>query len=537
MRSRASAAPSSSTCSPTTTRPRPHPRTPRSPGPTTRLGARVCRSAVAALLAAGDAARERLALEQAERFADRALALAGSDGERLAALELRASALHAAVRSDEAFAAYREGLKLARGLGDAIALSRLRAHAALLCSRYSGAFTDTAWRAPAVELVERGLEEVGERTISFEVGALLIGRSAIGARWFDEPSGREATAERDARRAIEIAEALDSPFLLSHAVEALVEYASRGGFCDAGALGERLVEVCEKMPDRLEAHEGLVTAAISFARAGRYEQSRAVARQATLETVRLSAHHTTHAAAGETFALAHAGRFAELLDVTDRVVDVVRDEGGRLCQMGGVGLAGHALALHERGEPEAAREAMELLWAAPPPRGLVPFRCFTIELLRPLAGLETARDAVASCVMAHTTGSGRLHGSRLELQLMALGSDLSGLEPLIARSRELASRACAPAVAWIADWAEAVSRARAGDGEAAVVQAESATAALAEHGEPYTAARLLVDLLPFLDGELRAPLADRTSERLEAMGALASAAEAAALATALPGVP
>ena len=38
------------------------------------------------------------------------------------------------------------------------AVSRLRAHAALLCARYSGAFSDSAWRGRAVELVKHGLE-------------------------------------------------------------------------------------------------------------------------------------------------------------------------------------------------------------------------------------------------------------------------------------------------------------------------------------------------------------------------------------------
>jgi DNA-binding SARP family transcriptional activator/class 3 adenylate cyclase len=78
---------------------------------------RVRAAAVRALVTAGDQARARLALDHALRFADRALELAASDAERLATLELRASALHAAVRCDEAFAAYRTGLELAKRLG------------------------------------------------------------------------------------------------------------------------------------------------------------------------------------------------------------------------------------------------------------------------------------------------------------------------------------------------------------------------------------------------------------------------------------
>src|SRR5207249_292433 len=75
-----------------------------------------------------------------------------------------------------------------------------------------------------------------------------------------------------------------------------------------------------------------------------------LARDATRESVRMSPHRATHAASAEAHCLAPAGRFEELIEVTPRVVDVVREEGGRLCRTGSVGPAGRALALHERGE-------------------------------------------------------------------------------------------------------------------------------------------------------------------------------------------
>lgn len=67
--------------------------------------------------------------------------------------------------------------------------------------------------------------------------------------------------------------------------------------------------------------------------------------------------------------------------------------------------------------------------------------------------------------------------------------------------------------------------AAAGD-PAAATRATRASHALDEYGEPYTAARLLVDLLPFLDAGLRATLAEDAGGRLKAMGAYASAVEA-----------
>ena len=125
----ATAARSSSTCSRTTTSEPCGPEDVRA-------------KAVAALIEAGHGARRRAATDDAVQFADRALALARQASECLAALELKARALHAAVRADESLAAYQAALDLARG-EDA---ERLRAHATLLCSRYPGAFTRPEWR-------------------------------------------------------------------------------------------------------------------------------------------------------------------------------------------------------------------------------------------------------------------------------------------------------------------------------------------------------------------------------------------------------
>jgi hypothetical protein len=61
-------------------------------------------------------------------------------------------------------------------------------------------------------------------------------------------------------------------------------------------------------------------------------------------------------------------------------------------------------------------------------------------------------------------------------------------------------------------------------------QATRAARGLERHGEAYTAVRLLTDLLPFLDGDQRARLAELAAARLNAMGAVTSAKEATAAA-------
>jgi hypothetical protein len=79
----------------------------------------------------------------------------------------------------------------------------------------------------------------------------------------------------------------------------------------------------------------------------------------------------------------------------------------------------------------------------------------------------------------------------------------------------VAREACAPPLALIADWAEAL---RAGS----LAGAAAATDALDAYGERYTAARLMVDALVRMPD---AALAADVAARLRAMGAHASAAE------------
>ena len=480
-------------------------------------------AAVEALIGAAAAARERLAFEQAVGLADRARSLAATDAERLASVELRASALHAAVRCDEALAAYLAALDLACKLGDKAAYSRLRAHAVLLCARYTGAFASDAWRAPVAELVERGLEDVGETTLSFEAGALLIARAEMSTQWFSTPTGHEGTVEDDLRRAVEIAEAIDSPYLLSHAVDALTDATLRRGFCTQGELAERLITISATLPDPAEAHDGLVSASISFTYAGQYARARELARLATRDAAGLGPHHEVHAAAAEAMSLIPAGRFAELLEVAARVPKIAREEDYR-CGKAAVALAGYALTQFERGDRNTASKALALLEEQLPGQP----RWRAIDMVRPVAGLDRVQRAVASLGNPPGRAIDRLHTLRLDLQLTALAGDWAAVDRLVAEARAVAGRACAPVLRWIADWAQAVALAAAGDGTQAAKRATRAAGALQNYGEPYTGARLLVDLLPFLDLDLRTALAEETAKRLNAMGALASATEAVA---------
>ena len=465
--------------------------------------------AVATLLEAGQAARGRAATDDAVQFADRALALARGADDCLAGLELKARALHAAVKADEALAAYQAAMDLARG-ADA---DRLRAHAILLCSRYPGAFTRREWRDWAVAQIDEGLAGDAEQRDTFEVGALLIGRASM-VRWFVLTPDKQQQAREAAERSIEIADRIDSTRLLSHGLEALGWRDADHGFCLAGDTADRMLELVAKMSDRVEAAETVVIAAICLLRAGRFEEARETAEQATLLARNLSPHRRLHAASAQTTCLLGAGRFAELAVATEDADDLVLHEGSRTCAMASLALAGHAVARFEALDAAGGERAARNVEAIGLNRSDSSFRYRGIEVLRPFVGLERTRARIVTADSVRGMVDG-VHHLRALLQLAVLDEEGEPLDPLLVQARVVAREACAPSLGWIADWAEALR-------DGSLARAAAATAALDAYGEHYTAGRLMVDALVRLDDR---DMAAATAARLEAMGARASAAE------------
>jgi hypothetical protein len=128
-------------------------------------------------------------------------------------------------------------------------------------------------------------------------------------------------------------------------------------------------------------------------------------------------------------------------------------------------------------------------------------------------------------ISGHESTTTRVHRTRLGLQLCALAGDWEGLAQVQEEARELARTACAPSLALIADWSEAMRLAATGHSEEALAKASAASAALDSAGERYRAARLLTHLLPLLELDVATRIAGDVAARLESMGALASAAE------------
>ena len=404
-------------------------------------GEEVRAAAVRALVEAGDAARRRMAVEQAVRFADRALALA-VDAERVAALELKGRSFHAAIRGDEALAAYVEAIAIA----DRAAASRLRGLAILLCTRYAGSFSKPGWTETAIALVDEGLAADGDEPASFATGALRLGRYWGMRRWRAEGFTRDYSmedAKRDAVRAVEIAEEIRSSLLLAVALEGLTWLSFDEGHRHAAELGRRHLHAASVLADPVEAHESLTVAVMCFARAGDFARARATADQATEQAARLSPHRRLHAATAQALACVPSGALDELRAVTADVPELIGDGA---CSTAVVGLAGRVLALHEARDPAAAEAIALLERIAPPARPLGGWGHTVLEMVRPAIGLEAARERLDALEPAHDVAA-----LRAAIPVRALSGDTGRLRALLdeARARE------EPDLAAFADWGEA----------------------------------------------------------------------------------
>jgi hypothetical protein len=294
-------------------------------------------------------------------------------------------------------------------------------------------------------------------------------------------------------------------------------------------MGERLIHAGAGSSDRVEAHESKVTAAICFGWAGRFERAAKVARDAMLEAPRLSPHRALHSALAQTFCLAPTGRFAELGEATDRVLEsAVEDAGdGQTCLGAIVGVAGRVLWLHESLQSDAAAAALELMNRVRPPDRRSIYDYFIAELLRPVIGIEASRARLERIQPDGRDSTASILYLRSWLPVLALTGADDALDRIAADAQRLARTSCAPALGWIADWA-AAARLSSSDPEAAQARARTAVAALTQHGEKYTAARLDLEFALLTQGSTRVETARDIVERLEAMGAHASAANARA---------
>ncbi|MGH3047035.1 MAG: ATP-binding protein [Gaiellaceae bacterium] len=222
------------------------------------------------VLTAAQSALRRFAVEQAERFARRAVELSEGGAERVEALEALGDLHYITFNGDEAFRAYRAALdELTSEQPD---FARLAGKAALFGVRWVG----TAYQlAPAEEiaaLIEAGLN-AARPDMARERTVLLIDRGFLVAY---REQRRDSAAEAAVREAERAAEELDDPNLLSAAldlVDAWVKYGGRYG--EAYRTTLRRLEIVPRMTDVKEIGDTYAMAADSAQNLGRYAEAEA----------------------------------------------------------------------------------------------------------------------------------------------------------------------------------------------------------------------------------------------------------------------
>jgi hypothetical protein len=289
------------------------------------------------------------------------------------------------------------------------------------------------------------------------------------------------------------------------------------------ALGERHLHAAATLSDRFEAHESLTMAVLCFVRAGRFDRAREVAAETARRVPGMTAHRALHAVASQAIALLPGGGFPALVEATQGVEELIAEEREHICANALVALAARTVVLHETGREVAARAGLELFdTVAPPDRPLVRWGPWIVEVLRAVCGLEASLARLGHVEVRHGAGNAT-DVLRVELQLRALAGEWDRAAELTDRMRALAGPTCAPALGFVADWADAMRLVADGEVQRALAAGTAATGALARRGETYAAARLTTDLLARLGDAAPRELVVDTAGRLEAMGARASA--------------
>jgi hypothetical protein len=480
--------------------------------------------AIDALLEAADASRRRADPVQAVNFAARALALTSTDEERLTCLEAKARGEDAALRGD-AWTTYLEAFELARSLGDMDTASELRVAGTLFWARYAGTIKEDGWKSRAVQLVEEGLAETGEDAETFETAALLLGRSTY--RVFEMAPQSEEEAAAAARQALVLSEKIDSPFLLYLSIMGIQDLEE--GRCNYPSTAEKVLELSGRIDDINEAHEITLMCSLYMSEVGRYDQAESIAQRAVAQAKRLTPHRRIHTAHAISQYLVDQGRFPELhrafedLRVQPHVF--LTEEGGHVCGSGAMALGRLAVACFEREDKAGAAEALELMETGYRGRSGLPSLIATLDTVRPIMGAEESRRKMLA-YRPRDLPFLRLHRLRFDLQVTAVMDERENFSVLAEQAHAKAGPLCAPWLACIADWGDAMFMAREGRSGEAADRALGATARLDGIGQRYRAARLLVDLLPLLDPEDAHRVAKDVVPRLEEMGARTSAAQA-----------
>jgi class 3 adenylate cyclase/tetratricopeptide (TPR) repeat protein len=260
------------------------------------------RRACAALVRAGERAESLAARSEAERYFERAAALADETSEQARLLE-RAGVMAAhAVRTAEAIAHFEHAHELFEEAGATHPAARVSA-------RLGELMWDTGRLHEALERMDAALNLLSQEEPDADVAAL----TAQVARFLAFSGDLDLAAER-VETALEVAEQLNLPEVLSNAVNTKgVILANRGRDAEAGALTRLALDVALEHDLSTAAVRGYNNVADLSARADRFENAAATYRDGLMLARRVGNRQAEWQFLGQIYPLYALGRWDEAL--------------------------------------------------------------------------------------------------------------------------------------------------------------------------------------------------------------------------------
>jgi class 3 adenylate cyclase/tetratricopeptide (TPR) repeat protein len=221
------------------------------------------------VMAAGNALR-RFAIQQGERFAQRAIALSEPGTQRVEALEALGDLHYLAFNGDGAWRAYRDAL--AELSEHEAGFARLAGKAALFGARWIGSMHELPETKEVRAMIDAGLRAAGpgeerERTLLLVDRGFLLDQRDVRRDEVTDSAVREAVAK---------AEQLGDADLLSAALDLVQSWETGGGrYGDAYGSTLRRNELIPRMTDVKEIGDSYAMAAWSAQHLGRYAEAEA----------------------------------------------------------------------------------------------------------------------------------------------------------------------------------------------------------------------------------------------------------------------
>jgi DNA-binding SARP family transcriptional activator len=417
-----------------------------------------------ALLAAGETARRRFAIAKALEVHEQALALAAGDLERGRALAAIGDDHEANYHGDEAFEAYGEALDRLRELPGT---EPLRAGICLKASRMAAVKWGGFRVKPAPALMERFVDEGLEAAADEETrNWLTVLKGNVGLRWAWSLGDPLPLAERVrfAAAAVQVAETLDSPSLLSQAYRTYGLLQSMAGAWDVTVtMARRDVLLADRLESTEQAFALFWNALFLMEIAGEVSEVAGHAERSLQVARALSPHELMHSTYTVLSARSLAGRWSELEAPAGEHLEALAREPGIGCPYVRGGPVVAATAFAHQGRLDRAAELAATLTPDLDQPGLAEALLARYHVARgdPLAGRELAERIVGRAVYAEENAFEVL----AMLDALAALEQWDALVAFLPFARE-ASRGLALAGP-ASDRAEGLARAAAGDRPAA----------------------------------------------------------------------